>query len=577
VHPGYGFLAENAEFAEAVEAAGLVWIGPPADAIRAMGDKAEAKRRMIAAGVPCVPGYEGEDQSDAALIAAAGDVGFPVMVKAAAGGGGKGMRLVAAPEALSEALVRARAEALAAFGYGALILERAISRPRHVEIQVFADAHGACVHLGERDCSVQRRHQKVIEEAPCPVMTPELHDRMGAAAVAAAEAVGYRGAGTVEFLLDDAGAFYFLEMNTRLQVEHPVTEMVTGLDLVALQIRVAEGLPLGIAQADVTIRGHAMEARLYAEDPGAGFLPATGRIAMWRPAAGARVDAGIVEGGEVSPHYDPMLAKIVAWGETREAARRGLIAAVRETALLGVATNSEFLEAVLETADFVAGEATTALIDEAFPAGFPAAAPGFAEAAAAGALALRADQEAAFAASGLSARGLLGWSSAAPVAARLTLESGGERFDLEAIPTAAGWSVRSGETRAEVVFRGAGRLEVDGRAADIAFVAPAEGDVLLAIDARRLAFRRIRPGASAEAASGGRVTAPMPGLLAEICVAEGQTVRAGERLAVVEAMKMQHQVVAPMDGVVARIATSGGQVAAGELILELEEDDATGA
>lgn len=299
IHPGYGFLSENAAFAEAVSGAGLTFVGPPANAITVMGDKAGAKRAMIAAGVPCVPGYQGEDQSDETLLAESKGVGFPIMVKAAAGGGGRGMRLVDDLVKLADAIRLARSEAENAFGSGELILERAILRPRHVEVQVFADAHGECVHLGERDCSVQRRHQKVIEEAPCPVMTPELRAEMGAAAVAAAKAVDYRGAGTVEFLLDESGAFYFLEMNTRLQVEHPVTEEVTGLDLVALQLNVAMGVPLGMTQDDVTLTGHSIEIRLYAENPDKNFLPSTGPIHLWAEPSGVgvRTDSGIETGG----------------------------------------------------------------------------------------------------------------------------------------------------------------------------------------------------------------------------------------------------------------------------------------
>ncbi len=295
IHPGYGFLSENAAFARAVTAAGLVFIGPSAESIEMMGNKAAAKRRMIAAGVPCVPGYEEQDQSDATLIGAAARIGYPLMVKAAAGGGGRGMRLVHEANALSGAIASARSEALNACGSADLILEKAIARPRHVEFQVLADSHGNTLHLGERDCSVQRRHQKVVEEAPCPVMDDVLRARMGAAAVEAARSIDYRGAGTVEFLLDEYGEFYFLEMNTRLQVEHPVTEMITGLDLVALQIRVAEGRPLGMTQDEVRLSGHAIEARLYAETPARNFLPASGRVALWQPVSGegVRVDAGI--------------------------------------------------------------------------------------------------------------------------------------------------------------------------------------------------------------------------------------------------------------------------------------------
>ena len=313
IHPGYGFLSENAAFAQAVEAAGLVFIGPSAEAIEVMGNKAESKRRMIAAGVPCVPGYEGHDQSDEVLLAEGNKIDLPLMVKAAAGGGGRGMRLVHDYAELANAIKLARAEAEGAFGSGELILEKAIIQPRHVEIQVFADTMGNTVHLGERDCSVQRRHQKVIEEAPCPVMTPELREQMGQSAIDAAKSVNYRGAGTVEFLLDASGSFYFLEMNTRLQVEHPVTELIAGLDLVALQISVAQGEPLGMRQDDVKLEGAAIEVRLYTEDPSQDFLPASGPVELWQPATGVgvRVDAGICTGQAISPFYDPMVAKVI--------------------------------------------------------------------------------------------------------------------------------------------------------------------------------------------------------------------------------------------------------------------------
>ena len=337
VHPGYGFLSENEAFAAACEKAGLVFIGPPPAAIAAMGNKAAAKRRMIDAGVPCVPGYQGADQSDANLEKEARKIGLPVMVKAAAGGGGRGMRLVEREADLLEAIRTARTEAESAFGSGELILEKAVVDARHVEIQVFADAHGNVIHLGERDCSVQRRHQKVIEEAPSPAVNADLRRRMGAAAVAAARAIGYRGAGTVEFLLGADGAFYFLEMNTRLQVEHPVTEAITGQDLVAWQLKVAMGEKLPLTQEQVTFSGHAIEVRLYAEDAYAGFLPQTGRIDVWRPATGpgVRIDHGMKDGLAISPFYDPMIAKVIAHGATREEARTRLVRALRETVVLG--------------------------------------------------------------------------------------------------------------------------------------------------------------------------------------------------------------------------------------------------
>jgi len=370
LHPGYGFLSENEAFAAACGKAGLTFIGPPPAAIAAMGNKAAAKRRMIEAGVPCVPGYQGADQNDDHLATAARKIGLPVMVKAAAGGGGRGMRLVERDGDLLEAIRTARAEAESAFGSGELILEKAVVDARHVEIQVFADNHGNVIHLGERDCSVQRRHQKVIEEAPSPAVDAGLRSRMGAAAVAAAEAIGYRGAGTVEFLLGGDGAFYFLEMNTRLQVEHPVTEAITGLDLVDWQLRVARGERLPLTQEQVTLAGHAIEVRLYAEDPAANFTPQTGQIDVWSPAeeTGLRIDHGILTGAQITPFYDPLLAKVIAYGEDREESRRRLIRGLVNSSALGIATNKEFLIQILEEQEFIDGEATTAFIARHFGA-----------------------------------------------------------------------------------------------------------------------------------------------------------------------------------------------------------------
>jgi geranyl-CoA carboxylase alpha subunit len=368
VHPGYGFLSENEAFATACADNGITFIGPTPKAIELMGSKRLSKIAMIEAGVPCVPGYEGADQSDAVFVREADRIGFPVMVKASAGGGGRGMRLVHAREELPAALATARSEAKNAFGSGELILEKAVIAPRHVEIQVFGDTHGNCVYLGERDCSIQRRHQKVVEEAPCPVMTPELRRRMGGAAVAAAKSVEYVGAGTVEFLLDAEGNFYFLEMNTRLQVEHPVTELVTGLDLVEWQLRVANGEKLPLAQDEITLTGAAIEVRLYAEDPGHNFLPQTGPVLRWIPAdlPGVRIDHGMYTGGEVSPHYDPMVAKVIAYGKTRTDAARLLARAVEDSVLLGVNNNKRFLANLLRHPVFVSGDTSTAFIDQHF-------------------------------------------------------------------------------------------------------------------------------------------------------------------------------------------------------------------
>jgi 3-methylcrotonyl-CoA carboxylase alpha subunit len=369
VHPGYGFLAENAVFASACEGAGLIFVGPPPAAIAAMGSKISARRLMERAGVPVVPGETPADQSDAAIEEAARRAGYPLLIKASAGGGGKGMRMVRGDAGLAAAISGARHEAMAAFGDATLYVERLVTRPRHVEVQVFADAHGRAVHLFERDCSTQRRHQKIIEESPSPALTPALRARMGDAAVAAARAVGYRNAGTVEFLLEGAGdqaRFYFLEMNTRLQVEHPVTEAVAGVDLVHAQLHVAAGHELPWTQAELHQRGHAIECRVYAEDPSAGYLPQAGRILLYRPPErpGIRVDAGVVAGSEVSVHYDPMIAKVIAHAETRDAAIGRMRAALSEFRILGLPTNIPFLLAVLDSPAFRAGQVDTAYLDE---------------------------------------------------------------------------------------------------------------------------------------------------------------------------------------------------------------------
>ena len=578
VHPGYGFLSENAEFARACDAAGLTFIGPDADAIAVMGDKAEARRRMAAAGVPCVPGYDEADQSEAAFIAAAANIGFPVMVKAAAGGGGRGMRLVGDAAGLPDALAAARSEAESAFGSGSLILEKAIVRPRHVEIQVFADRHGTTIHLGERDCSVQRRHQKVIEEAPCPVMTEDLRSAMGAAAVEAARSIGYCGAGTVEFLLEADGSFYFLEMNTRLQVEHPVTEAITGLDLVALQIRVAEGRPLGLAQADFRPAGHAIEARLYAEDAAQDFLPAAGDIALWQPAAseGVRVDSGVESGQTVSPFYDPMIAKVVAHGDSREIARRRLIRALAETAAFGLTTNKRFLIDCLEKDAFARGEATTAFIEEQFSeTDLAPSEPEFAIAAAAAVLKFLASREDALSDSLNISPELLNWASAGTLESRCGFAAGETAFDLSVSPSGArGYTVREDEKNASVhvvsVEEGRAILGVDGAHRHLLF--HAEGDALYLSEAGRdFRFDSGRSAASLpDEQGGGRVVAPMHGKILEIAVEPGDTVARGDRLLVIEAMKMQHDIVAPAAGAVAGILQQAGvQVAAGDPLVDI--------
>ncbi len=583
IHPGYGFLSENQEFADACDQAGLIFIGPPKTAIEIMGDKAKAKRAMLAAGVPCIPGYQGESQDEATLVSEAEAIGMPVMLKAAAGGGGRGMRLVDDVTQLAASMALAKSEAENAFGSGELIIEKAVLQPRHVEIQVFGDGHGNVIHLGERDCSVQRRHQKVVEESPCPVMTEELRAAMGAAAVEAARAVNYVGAGTVEFLLDQSGDFYFLEMNTRLQVEHPVTEMVTGLDLVEWQLRVARGEPLPATQDDIALTGHAIEVRLYAEEPEQGFLPSTGPIHLFSlpEGEGLRVDAGVESGDAVSPFYDAMVAKVIGYGDTREDARRRLLTGLEEGALLGLGNNRDFLIDVLDRPAFVAGEATTAFIAENYGDHFSREeTPSSVVAAAAVIQHLLALGRCAQAAPTVSPE-LFDWSSrgksvtvrdyGAPDAPNIvTLETrsagyysvqvGGNlhAFELQAFE----------ETHCELACDGVRELyhfvEID--------------DVTLHISdpCHTAVFtdrRRITPDAEEEA-GGGTVVAPMHGQLLTMEVQPGDTVAQGQRLAVLEAMKMQHEICAAASGTVLEVAANPGtQVAAGDTLVVLEVED----
>ena len=581
IHPGYGFLSENADFAQAVEDAGLTFIGPSPDAIHLMGNKAEAKRRMIAAGVPCVPGYEGEDQSDEVLLVEGGKIAPPLMVKAAAGGGGRGMRLVLDNSELANAIKLARAEAESAFGNGELILEKAIIRPRHVEVQVFADTQGNTVHLGERDCSVQRRHQKVVEEAPCPVMTEQLRAEMGAAAVAAAQSINYRGAGTVEFLLDESGKFYFLEMNTRLQVEHPVTELITGLDLVALQLQVAQGEPLGLTQDDIILEGHAIEVRLYTEDPTQDFLPTSGPVDLWSPASGTgiRVDSGICSGQEISPFYDPMVAKVIASGPTREIARLRLIEALKETVLFGTRHNRDFLVACLEKECFAAGQATTAFIAEEFAEGeITDPVPGFADSAVAAVLELALQHSGLYHSSVLVAPQLRDWASASPLVSRKQYDHGEVVHDLSVTPLGDSRYQVFDATESVIIEL----LSMDGSTAHLGiddsqhvarFHLPEVGKLYLSIDGRAADYRdMIRlDGVQDQTGGSGSVLAPMHGLLLEVRVAPGDTVEAGQTLAVLEAMKMHYEIVAEVGGEVKEVmAQAGNQVAADDLLIEIE-------
>ena len=592
IHPGYGFLSENEDFAQACADAGLVFIGPPAAAIAAMGSKSAAKALMEKAGVPLVPGYHGADNDPALLAREADRIGYPVLIKASAGGGGKGMRRVDRPEDFAAALAGCQREAAASFGSDHVLVERYVTRPRHIEIQVFADAHGHAVHLNERDCSVQRRHQKVLEESPAPGLSAERRAEMGAAAVAAARAVGYVGAGTVEFIAEPEGdgdiRFYFMEMNTRLQVEHPVTEAVTGLDLVEWQLRVASGEPLPLRQEHVGLRGHAIEARICAENPDAGFLPATGtlHVARWpahvsfeRSDALPRVDSGVREGDAISPHYDSMIAKLIVWGEDRHQALARLAAALAQTHIVGLATNVAFLQRVVASRAFATADLDTALIERERAALFEGPA-----------------LDAAWAAAGVAA-----WQ----LAAEAVLEGADPWSHRD------GWRLAGGARRRLVLLRGEQPLNAvlerrhDGRAvlelgADRhAFASRALGDgrfdvtlgqaratlAVYRLGERYAVFAPTLPGGSAllqehdplvhaadGASEGGRLAAPMPGKVISLLVKAGDAVAKGQPVAVMEAMKMEHTLAAPHDGRVAELLYAvGDQVAEGAELLRLDK------
>ncbi len=592
IHPGYGFLSENADFAHACEHARIAFIGPPAKAIRAMGSKSAAKEIMAKAGVPIVPGYHGDAQDPDTLVREAGKIGYPLLIKASAGGGGKGMRVVESVGQLKDALAGAKREAASSFGDDRLLLEKYLTHPRHIEVQVFADSHGNLVHLFERDCSVQRRHQKVLEEAPAPAMSAARRDQMGSVAMVAARAVGYVNAGTVEFIVDGGGDFYFMEMNTRLQVEHAVTEMITGLDLVEWQLRVAAGEPLPLTQEQLAITGHALEARIYAEDPERGFLPAAGRIAHLRfPQASAqvRVDTGVQEGDEVGVHYDPMIAKLICWDVDRPAALRRLRAALAECQVAGLVTNLSLLSAVSAHPAFAMADRKPDLLDtglieryreELIPAGMPT--PDRILAVAVLFELMRIDEEAQAAAGGSGDR----WSP---------------------------WNLRDGwrlnqDNHHTFVFLDAARevsvtahyrrnglqLELPGtkllahaeRSADGGLVAELGGERIhatvvrsgreLTVFASGLAYRlqvcEFETVQDEEA--GGRLTAPMPGSVIEVLVKEGEAVEQGRALMIIEAMKMEHTIVAPTAGRIAHVRVAAGeQVKEGDQLIAFEVEE----
>ena len=558
IHPGYGFLSENPDFVDDVVAAGLTFIGPSADAIRAMGLKDAAKALMHAAGVPVVPGYHGERQEPDFLAGEADQIGYPVLIKAVAGGGGKGMRLVETAAGFAEALASAQAEARTAFGNADVLIEKYITSPRHIEVQVFGDGVDA-VHLFERDCSLQRRHQKVIEEAPAPGMTDEVRAAMGAAAVRAARAIGYAGAGTIEFIVDGSDGlrtdgFWFMEMNTRLQVEHPVTEAITGVDLVAWQLRVAAGEALPMTQDDLKITGHAFEARLYAEDVPAGFLPATGVIDHLVFPDDARIDSGVQAGDEVSPWYDPMIAKVTVHRPGRDRALQALSAALDATQVAGTVTNLDFLRRLSRDGGFVAGNVDTGLIER--QAGALCAEP---------VTTPRDIAIAAVAAARLPQAAMTGFTLWQPLqwdirlgfgdivhVARLTVQ-GADACEVTVRDMTLSLQRRAGHWGAEAIVHG-GRVTVFGT--------------------QSLTFAIIDPLDRADSGQGGdAVLAPMPGLVRDVAVSVGQQVQEGDRLVVLEAMKMEHVLRAPRDGVVATVAVAtGDQVTAGALMVGLEED-----
>ncbi|HEV2365224.1 MAG TPA: biotin carboxylase N-terminal domain-containing protein [Caulobacteraceae bacterium] len=545
VHPGYGFLSENADFAEAVISAGLTWIGPPPAAIRAMGRKDEAKRLMGAAGVAVTPGYLGADQSDARLAAEAAKLGWPVLIKAVAGGGGRGMRRANSRRDFLPALASARREAAAAFGDDAVLLEKLITTPRHIEVQVFGDGHGGLVHLFERDCSLQRRHQKVIEEAPAPGLTPEVRAALCEAAVRAARAVAYQNAGTVEFIADASGPLsaeriWFMEMNTRLQVEHPVTEAITGLDLVEWQLRIAAGEPLPLAQDEIAMRGFAIEARLYAEAPGEHFRPSAGGLGRFRMSCAVRVDSGFEEGDRVSAFYDPMLAKLVTHGDTRAAARRRLAEACRSAEVWPVETNAAFLAHCLEDPEFAAGAADTGLIERKLAT--------------------------------LAAPPPTPTGAIAAALARTSSRNGDGPWGPD--PAVAGWRLNAPARRTVRLFVGGEAMEVvpdyDAAPLPLAHVA---GEEVAFFGGAAVAFSASQPEARAIGglAGDGIVRSPMPGRIAQVAVRVGEAVCAGQTLVVLEAMKMEHALAASLDGVVAELLVEPGrQVGEGALLVRVE-------
>jgi len=580
VHPGYGFLSENPDFAEALESEGIVFIGPSAEAIRAMGLKDAAKKLMEEAGVPVVPGYHGKDQDPAFLAKQAEEIGYPVLIKARAGGGGKGMRRVDDAKDFEAALEGAQRESQASFGDDHVLIEKYVSTPRHIEIQVFGDGQGNAVHLFERDCSLQRRHQKVIEEAPAPGMTEGVRAAMGEAAVRAAQAINYAGAGTVEFIVDAtdglrADRFYFMEMNTRLQVEHPVTEEITGYDLVEMQLLVAAGDPMPVRQKDLGIFGHAVEARIYAEDASRGFLPSTGTLHHLAFPENVRVETGVRQGDTITPYYDPMIAKIVVLDETREAALGGLRAALDSMRVAGTVTNISFLSALASHEGFAAGDVDTGLIERDFDSlvNVTDSSPSVAALAALSALGLPAE-------TGTDPwQALTGWRAWGPAEQSAIIERDSERLEaVIAIEGSLAYRVTIGSETTQIRFhdkdsRGMVEINGHGKRADIV---THPGGVTIFVDGADHRFGFPDPIApTVEAAGGNTVVSPMPGLVKSVSAKVGQSVTAGDPLLVLEAMKMEHTLEAPRDGIIAELPfTEGEQVEDGAIMIVLEAEKA---
>ena len=597
IHPGYGFLSENADFARACQRAGVAFIGPPPAAIEAMGSKSAAKMLMEKAGVPLVPGYHGAAQDSAALAKEAGRIGYPVLIKASAGGGGKGMRVVSQAGEFAGALASAKREAASSFGDDRVLIEKYLLRPRHIEMQVFADMHGACLHLFERDCSVQRRHQKILEEAPAPGMSGERRKQMGEAAVEAAQAVGYVGAGTVEFIAEQDGRFYFMEMNTRLQVEHPVTEMITGLDLVEWQLRVAAGEALPLTQEQLSIKGHAIEARIYAEDPARGFLPTAGRVEHLRepqPSSHVRIDNGVQAGDEVGVHYDPMIAKLIAWDRDRPSALRRLRTALGEYQITGITTNLSFLCAVTACPDFAdadrePGSLDTGLIERNRAALFPEPVPAPDEILAIAALSesLRMDREAASIAARSSDpyspwHSRHGWRLNEDNYHAFVFVDAGQRKQIVAhyrdggylLDLPGGGSVTASARHAQ---DGAIDVELGGRHSRATVLRRAgELTIFAGGGSYRLEFEK--PAVTEEEDPSGRLVSPLPGSVIQVLVGSGETVAKGQALMIIEAMKMEHTISAPKRGTVRQIYFSKGeQVAEGAQLFDFEPEDAVKA